>query len=294
MKAAPFVLHKPKSLEDAVNTLARVADEGGLILAGGQSLAPMMALRVAYPPHLVDINGVAGFDKIEVHQDHVSIGAAVRHARFHRPSIRGPLGNLLSDVVRHIAHYPIRQRGTFCGSLAHADPASEWCLVAVTLGASLRLASVSGERLIPAEDFIEGIMTTARRADEVLVEARLPLLNDRTRYGFYEFNRRSGDFALGMALVVYELDGGVIRSPRVGVGAIEEKSRRIAEAEAALDGRKPDAETFAAAAAATIKHVEAMEDATTPRDYRQDLSGVVVTRALQASTADAGSRSKHT
>lgn len=285
MKAAPFTLHRPKTLEEAVSILSEVAEEGGLVIAGGQSLTPMMALRVAYPPHLVDINGVQGLDALSVSENQLMIGATVRHARFHRPVEPGVLGRLLSQVVSNIAHYPIRQRGTFCGSLAHADPASEWCLVATTLGAILRLVSASGERLVAAEDFIDGAMTTSREPDEVVAEARLPLLSSNTRFGFYEFNRRAGDFALGMALVVYELDGGVIRNARIGLGGIEEKARRITAAEEALEGKEPGPDAFAAAAAATIGDVDAMEDATTSQEYRRDLAGVVVRRALEASIA---------
>lgn len=290
MKAAPFTLHRPKTLEEAVSILSEVAEDGGLVIAGGQSLTPMMALRVAYPPHLVDINGVQGLDALTVSEDQLVIGATVRHARFHRPVEPGALGRLLSQVVTNIAHYPIRQRGTFCGSLAHADPASEWCLVATTLGATLRLVSASGERLVAAEDFIDGAMTTSREPDEVVAEARLPLLPPNTRFGFYEFNRRAGDFALGMALVAYEWDGAVIRNARVGLGGIEEKARRITAAEEALEGREPGADAFAAAAAATIGDVDAMEDATTSQEYRRDLAGVVVRRALEASTANQAER----
>ena len=266
--------------------LSQVADEGGLVLAGGQSLTPMMALRVAYPPHLVDINGAAGLNALTVSDGELRIGATVRHARFHRPVEPGVLGELLATVVRNIAHYPVRQRGTFCGSLAHADPASEWCLVAATLGASVRLISASGERLVAAADFIEGAMTTIREPEELLVEARLPLLSSGSRFGFYEFNRRAGDFALGMALVTYELDGGRIRNARIGLGGIEEKARRIVVAEEALEGAEPGAEAFAAAAAATMGDVEAMEDATTSQEYRRVLSGVVVRRALENSMGD--------
>ena len=127
MKPAPFRYHAPKTVEEAVATLAEVAGEDGRVLAGGQSLVPIMAFRLARPAHLVDINGIAALARLAVDGDKLSIGACVRHAAFHKPVVDGPLGRLLSAVVRHIAHYPIRTRGTFCGSLAHADPASEWC-----------------------------------------------------------------------------------------------------------------------------------------------------------------------
>lgn len=286
MKAAPFTLHRPTTVDEATALLADVAEEGGLVLAGGQSLMPMMALRVAYPPHLVDINAIDALSRISVADGMLSIGATVRHAAFHRPLPEtGVLGRLLSTVVRHIAHYPIRQRGTFCGSLAHADPASEWCLVAATLDATIVLKSASGTRFVPAAEYLEGAMATAREPEEILVKARLPLLADDARFGFYEFNRRAGDFALGMALATYDLAGGAMRNVRVGLGGIEEKARRIAVAEAALEGRQPGEKVFAIAAAAAIADVDAMEDASTSQEYRRDLAGVAIRRALKVSMA---------
>ena len=133
MKPAAFRYHAPKTVDEAVALLAEVAPEDGRVLAGGQSLVPTMAFRLAKPGHLVDINGVAALNRLAVADGKLVIGACVRHAAFHRPVCEGPLGKLLADVVRHIAHYPIRNRGTFCGSLAHADPSSEWCLVLAAL-----------------------------------------------------------------------------------------------------------------------------------------------------------------
>lgn len=280
MKPASFELHRPTTLEDALSILAEVSEDGGLVLAGGQSLVPMMALRVAYPPHLVDINGIAELRALRVDGEVLSIGATVRHATFHRPVVEGPLGELLATVSRHIAHYPIRKRGTFCGSLSHADPSSEWCLVAQTLDAELRLASVTGERMIAAQDYFLGAMTTAREQEEILVEARLPLLPQGTTFGFHEFNRRAGDFALGMALACFEIVDGEIVNPRVGIGGIEEMPRRLENVEAALAGRVATPELFAEVADIARGDLDPLEDATTTADYRRDLAGVVVRRAL--------------
>src|SRR5713101_7280546 len=137
MKPAPFRYHAPKTVEEAVATLAEVAGEDGRVLAGGQSLVPIMAFRLARPAHLVDINGIEALARLAVDGDKLCIGACVRHAAFHKPVVDGPLGRLLATVVQHIAHYPIRTRGTFCGSIAHADPASEWCAVSALLGAEM-------------------------------------------------------------------------------------------------------------------------------------------------------------
>ena len=173
MKPAAFRYHAPKTIDEAVALLAEVAPEDGRVLAGGQSLVPIMAFRLARPSHLVDINGVDGLRAVTAKDGKLSIGAGVRHAAFYRQVVDGPLGKLLSTVVRHIAHHPIRTRGTFCGSIAHADPASEWCMVAATLDVDIVLRSVRGTRTVNAGNFFEGIMTTARADDELLTAVLL-------------------------------------------------------------------------------------------------------------------------
>ena len=282
MKPAPFVRHVPKTIDEALKILAAVAPQDGRVLAGGQSLVPIMAFRLARPAHLVDINEVAGLDKVAVAGGKLVIGARVRHAAFHKPAENGPLGHLLSAVVKHIAHYPIRMRGTFCGSLAHADPASEWCLVAATLDAELVAKSVRGERVIAARDFFAGIMTTALAEDELLAEARLPLLPAGTKFGFQEFSRRAGDFAMTAALVTFRLDGGKIAEPRVGVGGAEDRPRRIAGVEKLLLGQAPGDALFRKAADAAAQAIEPLEDHQTTGEYRRDLVRAMVRRALEA------------
>ena len=228
MKPGSFTYHAPRTVDEAVALLGSVAANDGRVIAGGQSLVPTMALRLAQPAHLIDINGVSGLDRIEVIDGELVIGACVRHNAFECAVVDGPLGRLLKQVVHHIAHTPIRTRGTFCGSIAHADPASEWCLLAATLGARMRARSVRGERLISEPGFFEGMMATALAPDELLLDTRLPVLRADTRAGFNEFNRRAGDFAIAMAVAVYRLDNGVIVEPRIGVGAVEASPRRIA------------------------------------------------------------------
>ncbi len=281
MKPAPFVHHAPTTVDDAVAVLGRVAGEDGRVLAGGQSLVPTMAFRLARPAHLVDINGVRDLDRLGVAGDRLVVGALARHAAFARPAAEGPLGPLLAFVVRHIAHLPIRVRGTFCGSLAHADPASEWCLVAATLGAEMVARSIRGTRTVPADEFFAGIMTTTLDEDELLVEARLHLLPPDTRFGFYEFSRRAGDYALAMALVTFRIEDGVVASPRLGLGGAEAQPRRILEAEAALAGQAPGPELFRAAAAAAAAAIEPLEDLQADAEYRRDLVRAVVRRALE-------------
>ncbi|HMF23373.1 MAG TPA: FAD binding domain-containing protein [Pseudolabrys sp.] len=282
MKPAPFIRHVPKTLDEAIRILAKVAPQDGRVLAGGQSLVPIMAFRLAKPAHLVDINEVADLDKITNDGKALSIGACARHAAFNKSVVDNPLGQLLSVVARHIAHYPIRVRGTFCGSLAHADPASEWCLVAATLDATLVARSTRGERLIAAKDFFAGIMSTALAEDELLAEVRLPLLSNDTKFGFNEFSRRAGDFAMAASLVTYRLQTGKIVDARVGLGGAEDCPRRIAQAEAALNGKTPGDGSFRAAAEAAAKAIDPLEDHQTNAEYRRDLVRAVVRRALEA------------
>ena len=285
MKPAPFSYHAPKTVDEVVAKLAELSAHDGRILAGGQSLVPMMAFRMARPAHLIDINNVAGFDRLVVEGDTLSIAPCVRHAAFHRPAAPGPTGALLAKVVAHIAHYPIRLRGTFCGSLAHADPASEWCLTAVTLGADIVALSARGPRLIAAADYFEGMMMTTLAEDELLRDVRLPLLPKDARFGFYEFSRRAGDYAIAMALATYRLKDGVIIEPRVGVGGAEGRPRRIAEAEAALAGQKPGAEVFRAAGEAAAAAVDPLEDVHADAEFRRDLVRAVTRRALERAAA---------
>jgi carbon-monoxide dehydrogenase medium subunit len=285
MKPAAFRYHAPKTVDEAVALLAEFAADDGRVLAGGQSLVPTMAFRLARPAHLVDINGVEALNRIAVTDGKLVIGACVRHSAFHKPVCEGPLGKLLTDVVRHIAHYPIRNRGTFCGSLAHADPASEWCLVLAALDGEVVAQSVRGTRTIAARDFFKGIMTTALRDDELLVEARLPLLPAGTRCGFYEFSRRAGDFALAAAVGVYRLDGGKIAEPRLAIGGAEVNPRRIAQAERALAGAAPGDQAFRAAAQAAMEAIDPMEDIINSAEFRRDLVLAVARRALERAAA---------
>ncbi len=282
MKPAPFKLHRPASVDEAVTLLSTVAEEGGLVLAGGQSLVPMMALRVVYPPALIDINVIPGLDRVFSDGAHLSIGATARHAFFHRPPIANRLGELLAVVSRRIAHYPIRLRGTFCGSLAHADPASEWCLVAATLDGEVVLASEGGHRRhLPAAEFLRGAMVTARELNELLLEARLQLLGEGATFGFYEFSRRAGDFALGMCLATFTVADGVMSDVRVGLGGIESVARRLTGVEGLLEGRAVSLEVFREAAAAADDGLDPMEDPATSADYRRGLAPVVIRRALE-------------
>ncbi|MEQ1612898.1 MAG: FAD binding domain-containing protein [Hyphomicrobiaceae bacterium] len=280
MKSAPFHYHAPSTVAEAVGLLARYGVDAKVI-AGGQSLVPVMAFRLARPGQIIDINGIEALDYVRMENGHLHIGALARHAAFHAPVEPGPLGQLLSIVVQSIAHLPIRTRGTFCGSLAHADASSEWCATAATLDAEIVLESTRGQRVVKAADYFKGFLMTDRGDDELVVEARLPLLPAGTRFGFEEFSRRAGDYALGLCLAIVRLEGGKAVDVRIGIGGAEPFSRRIAEAEAVLAGQPLDKAVCLRAAEAAACAVDPMSDMQADPEYRRDLVRAMVRRALE-------------
>jgi carbon-monoxide dehydrogenase medium subunit len=277
VKPPAFQWHRPSSAAEAAAILGEVAPKDGRILAGGQSLLPAMALRMARPPHLVDINAVPELSALTLAGTRLHVGAGVRHAAFHRRVAPGPLGVLMAEMVRHIAHWPIRTRGTFGGSMCHADPASEWPLLAVVLGAELTALSQRGSRRIAAAEFLQGPLQTALAPDELLQDVELPLLGAEWRFGFEEVARRAGDFAQAMALALLRLDAaGRIAEVRVGVGAVEAMPRRLPGVEALAAGAVPSAILAARLGAAAAEDVEPMDDPA----YRRALVRTVVARAV--------------
>ncbi len=283
MKSAAFMHHLPASVAEAVTILANVAPEGGRIIAGGQTLVPIMALRLAQPPHLVDINAIPGLDRVEAADGVLQIGALVRHAAMQRLPATMPGAAILNRVAGHIAHLPIRNRGTVCGSLAYADPAAEWCMVLVGLGGWVVAASLRGERIIPAADYFLGIMTTALADDELIVQARFDLPPAGTRCGFQEVSRRAGDYAMAMALVTWRLEDGLIAGPRVAVGGAEPVPRRLLTTEAALLGQPPNDATFRRAADQAAAEIDPMTDGQVDAGLRRDLVRAMTRRALAQS-----------
>ena len=286
MKPAAFEYHAPPSVEQMLALLARHGDDGKIV-AGGQSLVPTMNFRLARPAHLFDLNSVGELDYLRVEGSQLAIGALTRHAAFHRPVAPGVLGRLLTDVVSNIAHYPIRQRGTFAGSVAHADPASEWCLVAATLDAEMVARSARGERRLKGAEFFQGTFTTQLSVDELLCEIRLPILDAAWQCGFYEFSRRAGDFAIAMTLAALRIAGGKIVEARLGIGGVEDRPLRIRAAEDCLLGQAPEARVFARAADIVATTVRPMEDIHANAAYRKDLVCATTKRALARAVAGA-------
>jgi carbon-monoxide dehydrogenase medium subunit len=280
VKPAAFEYIAAASWDAAVAALAAHGDEAR-ILAGGQSLVPTMNFRLARPEVLVDVNRIPGAGYIRADGDRLRIGALTRHVRFETPELDGPLGRLLPRVARHIAHLPIRMRGTFGGSLAHADPASEWCALARAFEAVMTARGPAGERRIAAADWFVAALTTGLAADEALVEIELPALGPDWRCGFVEFSRRAGDFALAQAVVAVRLADGCIAESRIGVGGATEVPLRSAAAEAALIGRSPDAATFAEAGAAAADAIDDyLADHHATAALRRDLVRALVPRSL--------------
>lgn len=284
MKPAPFCYHRPSSLARLLELLEEHADDGK-VLAGGQSLVPAMNFRLTRPAHLLDLNNLTELEFLSLHDGMLRIGALVRHAAFHRPVADLPLVRLLSEIVHYVGHDPIRRRGTFCGSLAHADPASEWCLVAATLDAKMVARSTGGERIIPAGLYFRGPFTSDLRADELLSEVQLPVHDAQWRGGFYEFARRAGDFALAMSLVALRLNGDVIAEARLGVGGVANRPLRLAALEQQMIGEQRDARLCEAIGAAASDAIEPTEDIHASAEYRKDLIRVVVKRALERARA---------
>ena len=280
MKPADFEYHAPRTVDELLALLA-AHGEDGKILAGGQSLVPVMNFRLARPARLFDLNGIAELDFLRTEGNTLRIGALTRHAAFHRPVVPGPTGTLLSQVARHIAHYPIRMRGTFAGSIAHADPASEWCVVASLLDAEIVARSRRGERKLAAGGYFQGTFATALRADEVITEVRLPILDGAWRTGFNEFSRRAGDFAIAMTAVALRTAGKKIAEARIAIGGVEDRPTRCAQAEALLvKGSSP-----ADAAKAVAAKVRPMEDIHADAAYRKDLVRATTERAIAQALA---------
>lgn len=278
VKPARFEYFQPTTVDETVSLLSTVDD--AKILAGGQSLVPAMNFRIARPAALVDINRVQGLDELDVASGWLSIGALARHRAFERPVVEGPLGTLLVTAAHFVGHLPIRVRGTFVGSLAHADPASEWCVIARTLDGEMVASSKAGDRTIAANAFFQTTFTTDLRADELLTTVRLPLLDSSYRTGFAEFSRRAGDFALAMAVAVVRVENGTIADAKIGIGGVADKPVRMTHAENELVGKAAVPEVGVEAGDLAASEVDPLGDIHGSSEYRRDLVRAMTKRAL--------------
>ena len=284
MKLPPFDYACPGSVAEAVALLASHRGEAKVI-AGGQSLVPMLAFRLAAPTLLVDLGKLPDLREITVAHDGVRLGAMVRWRDIEDDVRLATAHPLLQAAVAHVAHYQVRNRGTVGGSLAHADPAAEMPGIAVTCEAEIEVAGDSGPRIIRAEDFFLGPLTTALAADEIIVAVRLPAWPARRRWGFQEFARRRGDFAMAGAALFYDERAGMAANAHVGVIGVGDRPQRLPAVEALLDGRAVDADTIAKAEQVAAASVEPQDDIHASAAYRCALVGTMVERALQRAAA---------
>jgi carbon-monoxide dehydrogenase medium subunit len=284
MKLPPFEYACPTTINEAVALLAS-HDGEAKPLAGGQSLVPMLAFRVASPSLLVDLRKLAELREIKIADDGVTLGAMARWRDILDDARLRKAHPLLVAAVEHVAHYQIRNRGTVGGSIAHADPAAEMPGIVVTCEAKIAVVGKAGARVIDAANFFQGPLMTALKSDEIITEIRLPAWPAKRRFGFQEFARRRGDFALAAAMLFYDEDGGKARNAHVGAIGVADRPLRLPAVEQVLNGNKIDEAIIAKAEAAASASVEPADDIHAGGAYRKALIGVMVERALKSAAA---------
>jgi aerobic carbon-monoxide dehydrogenase medium subunit len=284
MKLPPFDYACPTTLPEAIELLA--SNDDAKAIAGGQSLVPMLAFRLAQPSLLVDLRKLADLRGIRISDAGVTLGAMVRWRDIEDDERLETAHPLLKAAIAHVAHYQIRNRGTVGGSIAHADPAAEMPGIAMTCDAEIAVVGKSGAHVIQAADFFQGALTTALTTDEIIVEIRLPAWPAGRRWGFQEFARRRGDFAMAAAAVFYDQDErGKARNAHVGVIGVGDRPLRLTAVEDVLNGESIDEATIAKADAATSAAVDPQDDIHASAAYRRSLVGTMVERALKSAAA---------
>lgn len=280
MKPAAFSYHAARSIDDAVALLGRYGDAAKL-LAGGQSLVPVMNMRLAQPAHLIDLNRIAGLDGIALDGDHLVLGALVRHQALADAALVRDRCPILAHAAASIGHLAIRTRGTFGGSLAHADPAAQLALVVSLLGAELTLRSAGGTRTVGADGFFTGVFATALAGDEMLTAVRLPCAPPGQGWGFRLMSRRAGDFAIAAAAVTLTLDAaGRVDGLRGALGGVEATPVTLGAMAYTQQGQVPDQAWITKLAASFAAACEPLDDPRVPGVYRRELAEVLMARAL--------------
>ena len=289
MKLPHFDYEAPKTVSEAVELLAEHLDEAS-VLAGGQSLIPLLAMRLAYPAVLIDINGIAELSGVSAANGWVTIGAMTReYVAEDSETVAGTVP-LLAAALPLIGHEAIRSRGTIGGSLAHADPAAELPAVARALDAEFVVCGLSGERVIPAAEWFEGYLTTSRRPDELLVEVRFPAAERGTGISFQEVARRHGDFAIVGLAASLTLSGGAISDARLAFSGVSDVPVRAVGAEDLLVGEGPSPELFDEAARRATDDIDPPADLHGSSDYRRKVAGALARRGLRAAADNAYER----
>ncbi|HEX5525335.1 MAG TPA: FAD binding domain-containing protein [Pedococcus sp.] len=285
MKPAPFAHHAPRSVEEALSVLAEVGHDGK-ILAGGQSLIPILNMRLASPAHIVDINRVTGLDGVAVRPDHVRVGALVRHAQLERHEDAYAALPLLRQALVNVAHPAIRNRGTTVGSIAHADAAGEMPAILVLTDGVVEVAGPRGSREIAARDFFEGPLETSLAEDEMAVAVRFGRFAPGTATAFAESARRHGDYAMaGVAAAVTAADGVITVASASFVSVTDVPT--VLDLTDVLGGQETAAADWAAAVEAVRAHVEPEGDIHATADYRRMLAGQLARRVLRQAAENA-------
>ena len=282
MKPPAFEYHDPVDLSEALNLLAELGDEAK-VLAGGQSLVPLLNFRLARPAHLVDLNRIADLAYVRPWNDGIALGAMTRQRTAERDELVRARTPLVRQALAQVGHVHIRNRGTIGGSLAHADPAAELPAVVAALDAELVVRSAVGERVVAPEDFFVSYLTTCVAPTELLAEIRLPALPPRTGTAFLELSRRHGDFALvGVAAAVTLADDGRCQAARIALTGVGPTPVRAHAAEQVLIGQRPGGEAWREAARAATRELEPDSDLHASSTYRKEVAEVLVARALEA------------
>lgn len=285
MKLPQFEYCAPATPHEVVELLASRPGDAKII-AGGQTLLPTMAFRLAQPAVLVDLRKIDSLRHISIETSGVVLGARARWRDIEDSSALRSAHPLLVEAVRHVAHYQVRNRGTVGGSLAHADPAAEMPCIAATCEAELRLLSVRGERRVAAKDFFLGPLSTALADDEMILDVRLPAWPASRRWAFLEFSRRPGDFALAGVALYYDADDeGRARNVHIGVIGACHYAQRLPGAESALEGSAVTPDSAARVAAAASEAVDAPHDLHASAAYRKSLVATLVERAIGQAAA---------
>ena len=286
MKPVAFDYVRASSVDRAVEALAAAAGEAKLI-AGGQSLMPMINFRMVRPSVLVDINRIPGLDRVEERGDRLHVGALVRHRMTASDPLIGRHLPVLHAVMDNVAHLTVRNRGTFCGSVCHADPAAEMPMMTLLLNGTVHVASPRGRKAVAARDFLLSSLTTALDGDEMVTGIELDTLPPGAGWGFEEFARRHGDYALAAVVATMERHEGLARNVRIAVMGVGDTAARLPVVEAALEGESVDEDVIARAVERLRADIEPNSDLNGSADYRRHLAGVLAARVFRAAWARA-------